>query len=304
MKVFRRIGVSVLVVFLSIIIFTLVLPQVTYGKDTGLKGVPPDDEKRSCIQSVYGYAYLSEDIKLSETRKAAFANAKRHAVENAKTFIISNTIVENFVVKKDLIKGTAEGAVTILEQKDFGVEDNQRYHVWIKAEVEYGLKQKEQKIITGTAFNKEAPLTVKVWTPKKNYKADENIVIYIQGNRDYYARIVDITSRGEIIQLLPNDYRRINFFEAGKVYKIPDKGDHFNLQVAPPYGEDQIVVYASEVPLGIVPMEQSGQGLRSFKGTRKSLAVKTRGVAIVPETQNAVSGAQFYEGTWSVTTVK
>ena len=292
------------ILFFSIIMFSLVLPQVIHGKDACFKDVAPDDEKRSCIQSVDGYAYLSEDMTLSETRQAAFANAKRQAVENARTFIISNTIVEDFVVKKDLIKGTAEGAVTILEQKDFGVENNQRYHVWIKAEVEYGLKPKKQKIVKNTAFNKEAPLTVKVWTQNKSYKAGENIVIYIQGNRDYYARIVDITSRGEIIQLLPNDYRTINFFEAGKVYKIPDKGDHFNLKVSPPYGEDQIVVYASEVPLGTVSMEQAGQGLRSFKGTRKSLAVKTRGVAIVLETQNAVSGAQFYEGTWSVTTVK
>jgi hypothetical protein len=292
------------ILFFSIIIFALVLPQVIHGKDTGLKDVAPDGEKRSCIQSVDGYAYLSEDMTLSETRKVAFANAKRQAVENAKTFIISNTVVEDFVVKKDIIKGTAEGAVTILEQKDFGVEDNQRYHVWIKAEVEYGLKQKKQKIITDTAFNKEAPLTVKVWTPKKKYKAGENIVIYIQGNREYYARIVDITSRGEIIQLLPNDYRTINFFEAGKVYKIPDKGDHFNLKVSPPYGEDQIVVYASEVPLGTVSMEQAGQGLRSFKGTRKSLAVKTRGVAIVPEAQNVGSGVQFFEGSWTLRTEK
>jgi len=292
------------ILFFSIIIFALVLPQVIHGKDAGLKYVASDDEKRSCIQSVDGYAYLSEDMTLSEIRKAAFANAKRQAVESARTFIISNTVVEDFVVKKDLIEGTAEGAVTILEQKDFGVEDNQRYHVWIKAEVEYGLKQKEQKIITDSAFNKEAPLTVKVWTPKKNYKAGENIVIYIQGNRDYYARIIDITSRGEIIQLLPNDYRAINFFEAGKVYKIPDKGDHFNLKVAPPYGEDQIVVYASEVPLGIVSMEQAGHGLRSFKGTLKSLATKTRGVAIVPEAQNAGSGVQFFEGSWTLRTGK
>ncbi len=87
------------ILFFSIIISILVLPQVSHGKDAGLKGVPPDDEKRSCIQSVYGYAYLSEDIKLSETRNAAFANAKRQAVENAKIFIISNRIIEDFVDK-------------------------------------------------------------------------------------------------------------------------------------------------------------------------------------------------------------
>ncbi len=77
------------ILFFSIIIFILVLHQVIHGKDAGFKDVTPDDEKRSCIQSVDGYAYLSEDMTLSETRKAAFANAKRQAVENAKTFIIS-----------------------------------------------------------------------------------------------------------------------------------------------------------------------------------------------------------------------
>jgi len=303
MKVFRRIGVSVLVVFVSIIIFTLVLPQVIHGKDTGLKGTPPDDEKRSCIQSIDAYAYLSEDMTLSETRKAAFANAKRQAVENAKTFIISNTIVEDFVVKKDLIKGTAEGAVTILEQKDFGVENNQRYHVWIKAEVEYGLKPKEHKIVKNTAFNKEVPLTVKVWTPNKSYKAGENIVIYIQGNRDYYARVVDITSSGDIIQLLPNNYRTSNFFKAGEIYKIPDNKDYFDLTVTPPYGKDKIIVYASDVPLGKVSLEQTGQGIGRYRGSQKSLANLSRGISI----ESAGQGnrpAQFYEATWSVTTGK
>jgi hypothetical protein len=208
------------------------------------------------------------------------------------------------VVKKDLIKGTAEGAVTILEQKDFGVEDNKRYHVWIKAEVEYELKTKGQQMVQGHDLDKKAPLTVKVWTSKKIYRGGEDIEIFVQGNHDFYARIIDITSKGEIIQLLPNDYRTINFFEAVKVYKIPDKGDHFNLKVTPPYGKDQIVVYASEVPLGTVSMEQAGQGLRSFKGSLKTLAAKTRGVAIVPKTQKTVSGAQFYEGTWKLKTVR
>ncbi len=99
------------ILFFSIIISILVLPQVINGKDAGFKDVTLDDEKRSCIQSVDNYAYLSEDMTLSETRKEAFANAKRQAVKNARTFIISNTIIEDFVVKKDLIKGTAEGAV-------------------------------------------------------------------------------------------------------------------------------------------------------------------------------------------------
>ncbi len=196
----------------------------------------------------------------------------------------------------------AEGAVSILEQKDYGMEDNSRYHVWIKAEVEYGLRSKGGQTICDQVMDQDAPLTVKVWTNKKQYRDGDSIEIYIQGNRDFYARIVDITSNGEIIQLLPNDYRKISFFEAGKVYNIPDKGDPFDLKVTRPYGEDQIVVYASEVPLGHVDMEAFGQGLSCYSGSRSSLAARTRGINIAPVHSGADSGAEFYEATWTLTT--
>ena len=123
-------------------------------------------------------------------------------------------------------------------------------------------------------------------------------------------------SGGDIIQLLPNEYRTNDFFQAGKVYKIPDKGDPFDLEVTAPYGEDQIVVYASEVPLGGVEMEQIGQGLGRYKGSRKALATMTRGVSVISAFESAsskttsvstdiqknTSAAEFYEATWTLTT--
>ncbi len=281
---------------------------------TATRAQNPDSEKRSVIQSVDGYANLSEDMTLSETRAAAFANAKRQAVEMAKTHIKSKTNVEDFILKSDSVLATSEGAVTVLEQKDIGVEDNTRYHVWIKAEVGYGYTPKTPVSLKGekgktidlktdtVVMDKNAPLTVKVWTPKKRYKDGEYIRVFLQGNRDFYARIVDITSGGDIIQLLPNDYRGINFFEGGKTYKIPDKGDPFDLKVSPPYGEDRIVVYASEVPLGSVVTEPLGRGLRSFRGSAKSLAAKTRGISVVATGKNKSAGAEFYEAAWSLTT--
>ncbi|MBA3018836.1 MAG: DUF4384 domain-containing protein [Desulfobacteraceae bacterium] len=293
----------------------LVIPQTAGSQNGQPTQITPDKEKRSCIQSVDGFAYLSEDMTLNAVRKVAFANAKRQAVEMAKTYIQSKTKVEDFVLKSDEITAAAEGAVTILEQKDHGVVDNTRYHVWIKAEVEYVLKPKVQQADKDIVRDKNALLTVKVWTSKKHYRDGENIEIYIQGNKDFYAMIVDIMSGGDIIQLLPNEYRTNDFFQAGKVYKIPD-GDLFELEVTAPYGEDQIVVYASEVPLGKVEMESIGQGLGKYRGSMKALATMTRGVSVVsafegssPETipmstdmQTNASAAEFYEATWSLTT--
>ncbi len=144
---------------------------------------------------------------------------------------------------------------------------------------------------------------MKVWTPRKQYRRGEEVKIFVLGNRDFYARIVNIDSEGNIIQLLPNDYRDINLFEGGKVYRIPDAGDHFKIRVNPPYGEDQVVVYASDVPLGKVETKPVGQGLRRFKGTRDLLGSQARSVAVVQRPAGSPPGAQFYEATWELKTV-
>ena len=291
--------------FLASLVFScLILPQEILGQNPKAVDVVPDQEKRSCIQVVDGYAYLSENMTLAATRAAAFANAKRQALEMARTYMRSKTKVKDYVLEYDLIWSDSEGAVTILEQKDHGVEDNTRYHVWVKAEVEYGLKSKEQQASQDHVMDKATPLTVKVWTTKKHYKDGEKIEISVQGNRDFYARIVDIASSGQIIQLLPNDSRKMNFFKGGEVYKIPGKHDRFDLKVVPPYGKDQIVVYASEVPLGRVAMEPVGQGLSRYRGSRKSLAAMTRGISVVHGVPGSHSGAEFYEATWSFTTAR
>ncbi len=289
----------------------LILVVNAHAQQFGGGGVAPDDEKRSSIHEVDGYAYLSEKMTLEQVRNAAIATAKRQAVERAKTYIESNTTVKDFEVVQDQIKGQSHGSVTVLEMKDLGVVDNTRYHVWIKAEVEYGIKPpvvpaggKPPETRPAAHLNPQAPLTVRVWSTKKSYREGEHIIVYMQGNRDFYARIVDITSSGEIIQLLPNAYRQQARFAAGRIYEVPGEGDRFDLKVTPPFGEDRIVVYASDVPLGNVQMNSAGAGLGAFNGSRESLGIRTRGISVTASTKQGASpaGAAFYESAWVVRT--
>lgn len=262
-------------------------------------------DKRSCIQTVDGYAYLSENMTLSQTRSAAFANAKRQAVETAKTHIASKTKVTDYKVDYDMIWADSEGSVTIIEQKDLGIEDNNRYHVWIKAEVKYELNPpKEAKALN--LDDQNAPLTVTVWTTQKQYKEGEQVEIFVKGNRDFYGKIVNITADGNIIQLLPNDFRKVNFFKAGKTYKIPDDEDQFSLKVSPPFGKDKIIAYVSEAPLGNTDMESVGRGLNQYKGSPENFARLTRAISIVPDKNSprVESGAEFFETAWTFETMK
>jgi len=74
-----------------------IAPPEADSQTTRAVQVTPDKEKRSLIRSVDGYAFLSEDMTLAETRATAFANAKRQAVEMVRTYIKSKTRIETHV---------------------------------------------------------------------------------------------------------------------------------------------------------------------------------------------------------------
>jgi hypothetical protein len=311
----------------SVLLVVVAVAVMLFCRSTAVAGEESGDEKRSCIQSVDGFSYLSEDKTIAELRTASLNNAKQQALANAKTYIRSRTEVEDFILKSDEVLIAAEGTVTILEQKDNGIIDNSRYHVWIKAEVEYELGEPAnpptQKNMTVSKAAPEtipaasgdmpanvklpsatAPLTVRLWSPKNNYKKGEKIEIFLRGNRDFYARIVDINDQGDIVQLLPNGYRTSSFFKGGTTYKIPDEEDRFDLTVSPPFGKDKIIVYASEVPLGQVPMQEIGGGLSAYGGNQQSLAISTRGISVTSKKvgPKAPLIAEFYETSHEIST--
>jgi hypothetical protein len=194
--------------------------------------------------------------------------------------------------------------VKVLEQKDFGIENNSRYHVWIKAEVTYVLKPPPEPAQQKVLMSPKAPLTVKVWTDKKSYSDGEYITIYMEGNRDFYARIVNIGSNEKVVQLLPNGYRQMNHFRGGQRYQIPGPGDRFSLQVTPPYGQERIVVYASETPMGDIPMAPLAGGLQEYRGSNDDLAFRVRSIQPVARPGGGMTSGStgFYEASWLVET--
>lgn len=77
----RRLTRSVLF-FISAItaIFVLCNIPVVWAQELRAVDVVPDEEKRSSIREVDGYAYLSENMTLTDLRAEAFATAKRQSL--------------------------------------------------------------------------------------------------------------------------------------------------------------------------------------------------------------------------------
>lgn len=251
---------------------------------------------QSAITESEGYACMGEDRTKRQTEETALQDAKRKAIEQVSTYIQAETQVKDFELQKDIVNAYANAKVRIIEQK--GIWDSEPpkvgdcYKVKIKAEVipdETAMKK-----ISGAVSldDPSAPLKVQIWTEKREYRAGEKIKIFLRGNKPFYARVVYKQADGSLVQILPNPYRRENYFQGGVIYEIPSGPDRFELEVTPPFGKENIIVYASTGQLGSVELEPAG-GVYKIKTVLEELADKTRGVQIIHKGQSNAS--EFYE---------
>lgn len=270
---------------------------------------------QSAIVVAEGYSCMGVDKSKRDTETEAKAEAKRNAVENAKTYIKSETQVKDFQLEKDLIEAYARAVVTVLEELKDGAgwyKDNASgdcFRARIKAEVvpdEKAMNQLARK--TGFNDNPAAPLNVEVWTEKQEYAQGETIRIYLKGNRPFYARLLYRDTGGKTLQILPNPYRQDNYFRGGVVYELPEGDkDRFHLEVSPPFGREQIVLHAGTLPLGDLDLEKAGD-VYDVKTKRLDISVKSRGIKLIgdgrpgklpaPQTQ----GAGFVESQVEIST--
>ncbi|MBI5213734.1 MAG: DUF4384 domain-containing protein [Nitrospirae bacterium] len=255
---------------------------------------------QSTIAQGEGYACMGEDKSKRQTEQAAEADAKRKAMESASSYIKSETHVKDFELEKDLVSAYANATlknIRVLEKgwyKDPSSGDC--YKVKISAEVVPDEKAMEKVSKSKqSADDPSAPLTVQVWTDKKEYVSGDKIRIYIKGNKPFYASVLYKDVKGEMLQLLPNPYRTDNYFSGGVIYEIPSGNDRFELEVSPPFGEENVYVYASTSQLGEISLKAEG-GIYQVKTKEKDIGGMTRAVKLKEKMGSKASAAsEFFE---------
>jgi hypothetical protein len=284
---------------MSRLLFLLLIPLTIYAQNATDAKI----DKHSAIVEADGYVFISEDKTPSQLRQEAMAEAKRQALEKGQMYIKSVSKVENYQLTFDLIQSESEGFVKVLESKDYGINDN-RYRIWIKAEIEYQPKSPDQEGISVFADNPSAPLTVSVRTEKTVYQQGQQIKIYLHGSKDFYARVLYTDALKQTWQLLPNQHRTDNFFPGGKDFVIPGPDDKFTLEVSPPFGQEKIIVYASTAPQGDISLAAAGESLYQVETDIAAVAAKTRGVIIKEKQAGDLAAAEFFETSCNVQTEK
>jgi len=262
---------------------------------------------QSTITDAEGYACMGADKSRRQTEQQALSEAKRNAAEKTLTYIKSETTVKDFQFEKDVIGAYANAAIKIVQELEKGwykdASSGDCYRLRIKAEVTPDEKAM-QKISEGKNVNEDpsAPLTVQVWTGKKEYRQGEKIKIYIKGNKPFYAKILYKDAGGNMVQLLPNPFKKDNYFNGGVIYELPSGNDRFALEVSPPFGREDVILYASTAQLGDLRLDTRGE-VYQVKTEAKDIGINTRGVKISQTADNRTkSAAEFFEEKTVVTT--
>jgi hypothetical protein len=266
---------------------------------------------QSTIKIAEGSACMGDDKSRKQTETAALTEAKRNAVESVKTYVSSATEVKDFELQKDLVSAYANATVSVIEtlEKAWYKDPAQGdcYKIKLKAEVipdEKAMKKANEKASDAILDDPSLPLTVKVWTDKAAYRTGEKIKIYLKGNKPFFARVIYRDAAKTSLQLLPNPYRQDNYFQGGVIYEIPSGNDKFELEVNPPFGEENIMVYASVSELGDLNLKEEGS-VYAVKTKSRDIGIKTRGVKITAGGQaSATQSAEFSEGKVTVKTKK
>jgi hypothetical protein len=264
---------------------------------------------QSTITESEGYSCMGNDKSRKQTETEALADAKRKAVDNASTYIRSETHVKDLQLEKDLIDAYANATITIVQELGKSWYNDQMsgdcFKIKIKAEVIPDDKAMASiSKGSGTSDDPNTPLYVQLWTEKKEYKRSEKIKIYMKGNKPFYVRVLYKDVKGNILQLLPNPYRNDNYFNGGVIYEIPSGRDNFELVVNPPFGEESIIFYASPSQLGEISLSDAG-GVYQVKTGMKDIGISTRGIKIKEKSDDKVAPvSEFYEGKLNIKTEK
>jgi len=120
-------------------------------------------------------------------------------------------------------------------------------------------------------------LEIRVWTDRGEgavYDRGDRIVVYFEASRDCYVTLVHMDTEGYVRILFPYEYDDSPFVRGGRVYRVPDPGDRYDLVVTGPMGIEYIQAIASLHPYPIPLWPRYWDSLRRWRGRFGKLEIR------------------------------
>jgi hypothetical protein len=128
------------------------------------------------------------------------------------------------------------------------------------------------------------------------YRAGEPIRISLSTNRDAYVYLFSVQADGRINLILPNRLSGGNeFLRAGELRTFPSPGARYQLTIAPPFGQAQVLAVAAPRPLNI-------QEIASFERGGQFADVRVQGSQFADAIARAIVVEEIPSNQWVTST--
>lgn len=131
--------------------------------------------------------------------------------------------------------------------------------------------------------SKIQPIQIEITThlgDEQTFVAGDVISFLLNLDKEAYLLVIYQDAAGNLIQLLPNRESQKSRYQAGLFISLPDEKAPFRFKVQPPYGDETLWAFASDVP----PPEIKGKALQNglkllkldFKTLRQTLRTQNQ----------------------------
>ncbi len=235
------IGVFAVSLFIWVFLVVLIFPGFSHAEI--------EDVQEKWVDAEGTYVSTS-DLTFSQARQKALDEARRSAIEEATGVIVNDsTIIENQMLKYELIRVMARGIVLEEEVKELKIEpmpDEGLYVVRIKIHAKVRTIPSEHR----------AGFEVAVGLNREVYVSGDQGVIKVTPSEDAYIYIFNVTENDHITRLVPNRVNPIVKVQGGQTFQFPSpllKKQGTNLITSVPPGKirthEAIKVIATKRPV-------------------------------------------------------
>ncbi len=113
----------------------------------------------------------------------------------------------------------------------------------------FGSTASGQGFPLGLLPTSDEPVDAYVWTMESSFTVGDPIVIHLRVSRPAFVYLFDLQPDGVVRLLFPNAFSPDNYVTS--THRLPDGA--YDLIAAPPTGIEELLVFASTVPLPLLP---------------------------------------------------
>ncbi len=271
--------------FLSVLSAMLTALSVS----TSIAEAPPAPGQLETVRGSGCYSYGDNETP-AQAKRAAMAIAQEQAVRTHRVFIQSASRVKNFQLEEDLIQTVS---AAILQNIQVEKQDRKAQEICMTITAEISPVSIEELIdqrvnakdIAQTAASSFVPANpsfdLRVWTnkPDGRFLEGDQLIIFVESERDAYIKVDYFQADGTVVHLVPNMFRAQAFIRAGHRYAFGDETGPEMFIIQPPFGAETIKVLASSRPFDA--SSNTSELVSESRGYLEGLRTLLRGVQIV-----------------------